>query len=108
MGHSIKFLWTNVVFLVKSSFRYRKSIPSVILAHAGIQRSFEVLDSGSPPAFARVGRNDDWAALRKPINHLDSSPLEPCHVQPTTPIPQSSYLFAGAGLLCASSSRRIE
>ena len=30
----------------------------VIPAHAGIQRSFEALDSGSPPAFAGVGRND--------------------------------------------------
>jgi hypothetical protein len=32
---------------------------SVIPAKAGIQRYLKFLDSGSPPAFAGVARNDD-------------------------------------------------
>jgi|GEM_PF-2622643 len=31
----------------------------VIPAEAGIQKYLIILDSGSPPAFARVARNDD-------------------------------------------------
>ena len=32
---------------------------AVILAEAGIQMPLKFLDSGSPPAFAGVARNDD-------------------------------------------------
>jgi hypothetical protein len=35
----------------------------VIPAKAGIQNSLKVLDSGSPPAFAGVARNDDYKNL---------------------------------------------
>jgi len=55
------FLSCSVLF--QKSDDETDTLSFVIPAKAGIQRSFEVLDSGSPPAFARVGRNDDWTAL---------------------------------------------
>jgi hypothetical protein len=53
---SFKFLVPGVL-----SQKFAKEVgglSTVIPAEAGIQRFFEVLDSGSPPAFAGVGRND--------------------------------------------------
>jgi len=47
--------------------KFTKEIPTfsfVIPAKAGIQAVLNLLDSGSPPAFAGVGRNDGKLLLR--------------------------------------------
>ena len=43
---------------------------SVIPAEAGIQNPSKILDSGSPPAFAGVARNDHFRLLSRILQEL--------------------------------------
>jgi len=50
---------------------------SVIPAKAGIQNGLKNLDSGSPPAFAGVARNDNFSLGRKFCKRLKKKAPEP-------------------------------